>query len=206
MTEECSYVAKDEFPIELAKAIPMIVDGIKEGRTVTEIESEICSASNTKWTWNLSVMYETAMMTLAEAIFRLKEIKTGKGRRKKYSIEKQYSIRSQGLYELIRAIEKTSIECEEVFAIIKAGALEIPEEDLPEIDWITGEQTTIPETFNAFEVGDVEMYSDIESINSPKYTSTGYSSPANAMSIVSNHTRNNLCLIIHILIISYHQN
>ena len=100
----------------------MIIDGVKEGRTVTEIESEICSASNTKWTWNLSVLYETAMMTLAEAIFRLKEIKNGSGRRKKYSIERQYSIKSQGLYELIRAIEKTSIECEEVFAIINPMA------------------------------------------------------------------------------------
>ena len=164
----------------------MIVDGIKEGRTVTEIESEICSTSNTKG-WNLSVLYETAMITLSEQIFKLKGINSGKGRRKKYSIERQYSMRSHGLYELIRAIEKTSIECEEVFAIIKAGALAMPEDELPEIDWITGDQTTIPETFNAFEVGDVEMYSDIESLNSPKgyTTSTGYSSPANAMSIVS---------------------
>ena len=163
----------------------MIIDGVKEGRTVTQIESEICAASNTK-SWNLSVLYETAMVTLSEAIFRLKGVNSGSGRRKKYSIERQYSMRSHGLYELIRAIEKTSIECEEVYAIIKAGALSTPEEDLPEIDWITGDQTTIPETFHAFEVGDVEMYSDIESLNSPKgYTSTGYSSPANAMSIVS---------------------
>ena len=163
----------------------MIIEGVKEGRTVTEIESEVCSVSNAK-AWNLSVLYETAMVTLSEAIFRLKGVDSKSGNRKKYSIERQYSTKSNGLCELIRAIEKTSIECEEVFAIIKAGALNMSEDELPEIDWITGEQTTIPETLNAFGVGDLEMYSDIESVSSPKgHTSTGYSSPANAMSIVS---------------------
>ena len=171
--------------MELCKAIPIIIEGVKKGRTVTEIESEVCSASNAK-TWNLSVLYETAMVTLSEAIFRLKGVDSKSGNRKKYSIERQYSTKSNGLHELIRAIEKTSIECEEVFAIIKAVALNMSEDELPEIDWITGEQTTIPETFNAFGVGDLEMYSDIDSISSPKgHTSTGYSSPANAMSIVS---------------------
>ena len=163
----------------------MIIEGVKEGRTVTEIESEICSEGNAKG-WNLSVLYETAMITLSERIFLLKGVDSTSDRRKKYSIERQYSTESQGLYELIRAIEKTSIECEEVYAIIKAGTLNVPEDELPEVDWITGDQTTIPETFHSFEVGDVEMYSDVESLNSPKAnTSTGYSSPANAMSIVS---------------------
>ena len=163
--EECPYIATDEFPPELCKAIPIIIEGVKEGRTVSEIQSQVCSVSNTK-AWNLSVLYETALITLSEAIFHLKGIKNKPDER--YVIDRQYSTRSQGLYALVKAIEKTSIECEEVLAIIKSKALNMQEEELPEIDWITGDQTTIPETLNACEVGNVEMYSDIESLHSPK--------------------------------------
>ena len=164
-TEECPYIATDEFPLELCKAIPIIFEGVKEGLNLTEIQSHVCSVSNTM-AWNLSVLYETAMITLSEAIFHLKGVKNRPD--EQYIIDSQYSTTSQGLYALVKAIEKTSIECEEVFAIIKSRALSMPEEELPDIDWITGDQTTIPETFHACQVGDVEMYSDIESLNSPK--------------------------------------
>ena len=131
--------------------------------------------------WNLSVMYETAMLTLSEAIFHLKGVKND-GKDEIVFIDSSYSIERQGLYALVKAIEKTSIECEEVFAIIKSQ--NVLEEELPDIDWITGDQTTIPETYNTCEIGDAGIDYDIESLKGSDKYRIERISPASASSFL----------------------
>ena len=178
--EECSYIETGEFSSELCRAIPIIIDGVKDGKTITEIESQMYPSEDTK-AWNLSVMYETAMLTLSEAIFHLKGVKND-GKDEIVFIDSSYSTERQGLYALVKAIEKTSIECEEVFAIIKSQ--NVLEEELPDIDWITGDQTTIPETYNACEIGDAGMDYDIESLKGSDKYRTERISPASASSFL----------------------
>ena len=112
MKEECVFIEENKEALGSRKAILQITEAVHEGRSMSEIQHSINVGIITNPSDNTS---EQALMTLANEICSLKDLGETNVIEETSRMQGKVDL---GVAALVRAVEKTAIECDEVSSLI----------------------------------------------------------------------------------------
>ena len=141
----------NKMPLEgekVERCISQVISAVLQGKTLEEV-TEYYQLGHISSSKNVNI--QKGLLSIVEKVCEVKGVESQT--LTETSTIQPPSSEFRGLKALFSFKEKTAISCEEMFTIMKSCQM-MEEEDLPDIEWFTSENTSIPEILSSMKVSE----------------------------------------------------